>query len=48
MSSLNPNVGYINTENKILNRYASWEEELTEREERIREREAELGIPLGE
>lgn len=45
---LNPNVGYINTENKILNRYASWEEELTEREERIREREAELGIPLGE
>lgn len=41
---LNPNVGYINTENKILNRYAGWEEELTEREARIREREAELEI----
>lgn len=41
---LNPNVGYINTENKILNRYAGWEEELTKREARIREREAELGI----
>lgn len=41
---LNPNVGYINTENKILNRYAGWEEELTRREAKIREREAELGI----
>ena len=41
---LNPNVGYINTENKILNRYASWEEELTRREAELREREAQLGI----
>lgn len=41
---LNPNVGYINTENKILNRYAGWEEDLTRREAQIREREAELGI----
>ncbi|MBO5237554.1 MAG: hypothetical protein J6B50_02095 [Lachnospiraceae bacterium] len=41
---LNPNVGYINTENKILNRYAGWEEELTQREARIRERERELEI----
>lgn len=40
----NPNVGYINTENKILNRYAAWEEELTRREAQVREREAELGI----
>lgn len=45
---LNPNVGYINTENKILNRYASWEEDLTRREAEIREREAELGISSGE
>lgn len=44
ITALNPNVGYINTENKILNRYASWEEELTEREARIREREQELEI----
>lgn len=40
----NPNVGYINTENKILNRYAGWEEDLTRREAQIREKEAELGI----
>lgn len=45
---LNPNVGYINTENKILNRYASWEEDLTKREAQIRERETELGISHGE
>ncbi|MDE7367006.1 MAG: hypothetical protein K2N24_06600 [Lachnospiraceae bacterium] len=44
---LNPNVGYINTENKILNRYAGWEEDLTRREAEIREREAELGISPG-
>lgn len=44
----NPNVGYINTENKILNRYAGWEEDLTRREARIRQREAELGISPGE
>lgn len=41
---LNPNVGYINTENKILNRYSAWEEELTKREEAVKEKEAELGI----
>lgn len=40
---LNPNVGYINTENKILNRYAAWEEDLTRREAELRAREAELG-----
>lgn len=44
---LNPNVGYINTENKILNRYAGWEEDLSRREAQIREREAELGISPG-
>lgn len=41
---LNPNVGYINTENKIMNRYAGWAEDLTRREAIIREKEAELGI----
>lgn len=41
---LNPNVGYINTENKILNRYSAWEEELTQREKAVKEKEAELGI----
>lgn len=42
IAALNPNVGYINTENKILNRYAEWEERLTERERKLNEREAEL------
>ncbi len=42
ITALNPNVGYINTENKILNQYAEWEEELTQREQQLNEREAEL------
>ncbi len=32
----------INYENAITNRYASWEQELTERENAVREREAQL------
>lgn len=44
ITALNPNVGYINTENKILNRYAGWEEELTNREKEIQQKEEELGI----
>lgn len=44
ITAFNPNVGYINTENKILNRYAAWEEELTNREKQIQEKEKELGI----
>ncbi len=42
ITALNPNVGYINTENKILNQYAEWEERLTERERQLNDREAEL------
>jgi hypothetical protein len=42
ITALNPNVGYINTENKILNKYAQWEEELTEREKLLDEREAQM------
>ena len=42
IAALNPNVGYINTENKILNQYAEWEERLTEREKALNDREAEL------
>ena len=32
----------INYENAITNRYASWEQELTERENAVREKEAQL------
>ena len=42
---LNPNTGYINAENKVLNKYASWEESLNQREAVIRAKEQELGIP---
>lgn len=34
----------INYENAITNKYASWEQDLTERESKIRQKEAELGI----
>ncbi|MCR5234299.1 MAG: hypothetical protein K6E53_10375 [Lachnospiraceae bacterium] len=34
----------INYENAITNKYASWEQELTERESKVRQRENELGI----
>lgn len=39
-----PNSGYINTENKILNQYSSWEEELKQREAAVKEKEEALGI----
>ena len=42
LKSDTPNM--ITYENAITNRYASWEQELTERESRVREKEAELGI----
>lgn len=44
IAATNKNVGYINTENKILDKYAGWEEELQEREKAIRLREEELNI----
>ena len=36
----NPNI--LNYETKILNKYAAWEQELTERERAVREKEKEL------
>ena len=44
VKSDNPNV--LNYEFAIQDRYASWEQELTEREKRIREKEKELGLEL--
>lgn len=41
---INPNVGYVNTERKVLNKYAAWEEDLVRREEDIKNKEKELGI----
>ena len=37
-----PNI--INYKNNIINQYSSWEQELTERENAVREKERELNI----
>ena len=42
MTGNNPNI--LNYQNAVLNKYASWEQELKEREQAVREREQELGI----
>lgn len=42
MIAFSDNVGYINTENKILDKYCKWEEELKAKEEDLKEREEEL------
>ncbi len=42
MSGNNANI--LNYRNAIVDEYASWEQELTEREKAVREKEQELGI----
>lgn len=39
-----PSTGYANYEDKIINKYSEWEEEIKEREAKVAEKEAELGI----
>ncbi len=41
-TSKNPNI--INYENVLIDKYSSWEQELTERERAVKEKEAELNI----
>ena len=38
------NLGYFNAEDKVLNKYSAWEEELNARKAAIKQREEELGI----
>ncbi len=45
---INPNVGYVNTEKKVLNKYAAWEEDLRMREEEVKQKEKELNINVDE
>ena len=45
---INPNVGYVNTEYKVLNKYSAWEEDLTNREKIIKQKEKELNINTDE
>lgn len=42
MTGKNPNI--LNYQSAVLNKYASWEQELMEREKAVREKEQELGI----
>ena len=42
LTGKNPTI--INYRSKIVNQYASWEQELKEREAGVREKEAQLGI----
>ena len=42
MTGETPNI--LNYRNAVTNQYASWDEELTEREQAVREKERELGI----
>ncbi len=44
ITAVNPNVGYVNTEHKILNKYSAWQEDLERREAAVREKEAQLNI----
>lgn len=44
IAAVNPNVGYINTENKILNKYSAWQEDLEQREQAVKEKETELNM----
>ena len=42
LKSDNPNI--LNYKNAIVNQYASWEQELSEREKQLRQKENELGL----
>ena len=42
----NPTI--LNYEQKLQNKYAGWEQELTERENAVREKERELSLNAGE
>lgn len=44
IAAINPNAGYVNTEKKVLDKYASWQEELEKREQAVKEKEAELNM----
>ncbi len=46
LNSDNPNI--LNYKNNIINQYASWEQELTERENKVREKENSLQMNAGE
>lgn len=46
LTGSNPNI--LNYKNTVLNNYASWEQELMEREQVVREKEKELELGIGQ
>ena len=48
IATTSKNANILNYENAIVNRYASWEEELKEREQKVKDAERELGLNGGE
>lgn len=48
MVMTNDNLGYYKAEEKVLNKYSSWEEELNKKEKELKDIAEELGIKLEE
>lgn len=48
IAATNPNVGYVNTENKIIKKYSTWQENLEQREAAVKEKEAQLNMNSGQ
>lgn len=44
IAAINPNVQYLNVENKVLNKYSAWQEDLEQREQAIKDKEAQLNL----
>jgi hypothetical protein len=44
ITSTTNNATVLNYETEIINRYEDWEQDLNEREQKVKEREEELGI----
>lgn len=44
IAAMNPNAEYINVENKVLNKYSAWQEDLERREQAVKDKEAQLDI----
>lgn len=55
IAAVNPNVGYVNTERKVVDKYSAWQEnleqteqDLKQREQAVKEKEKELNINSSE
>lgn len=44
IAAINPNAKYINAEHKVADKYSAWQEELEQREQAVKDKEAELNM----